>query len=392
MRIGIDARLLSGWRGGTSVFLENIVRELQSIDDENTYYLYSNRDFALPAKNPRWNKRISWSSSPAPGTVWLQARAKRAVLADDLHIFWGPGQALPLGLPPGIGKILTVHDLVWRLYPETMASYTYAIHKLFHERWIREADSLIADSESTARGLESVLRVPSSKIQVVHLGVSPRYHVQDQKVAAQHIARKFGTSDNFILSVGTIQPRKNLSTLVEAVGILKRMGGFTYQLLIAGGSGWKTSPIYASVQKSGLSEREVTFLGHVPEEDLPLLYAGARLFVFPSLYEGFGLPLVEAMASGVPIVASDAPPVPEVVQDAAILVSPRSPQEFADAIGRVMSDSKLRADLVARGLQRVPQFQWDTAARQLLKVFEQLRRNLEGVADPDWRLARDGIA
>jgi len=359
------------------VFLRSIVRELERIDDENTYCLYSNRDFALPAPNPRWNKRISSGFLSVPGTLWLQTRAKRAAIADGLDVFWGPGQALPLGLPPGLRKVLTVHDFVWRLYPETMGSYTYAIHNLFHERSIREADKLIAVSQSTARDLETLLQVPSSRVQVVYHGVCRQYHPRDQKAAAQYVARQFGTSENFIFSVGTIQPRKNLSTLVEAIGILRRNGHFPYQLLIAGGSGWKTSRIYASVKRCGLTDREVQFLGHVPEEDLPLLYSGARLFVFPSLYEGFGLPLVEAMSSGVPILASDAPPVPEIVQDAAILVSPQSPQDFANAIGRLLKDSALSAHLVRRGLHRASQFRWDIAAKEVLRVFEEVYRNSE---------------
>jgi glycosyltransferase involved in cell wall biosynthesis len=268
-----------------------------------------------------------------------------------------------------------LYDLVWRLYPDTMAFYTRAVHSLFHERWIDSADRVIAISGSTAHDLESLLGVPKSKIQVVHLGVSSDYRPRDPEAAAHYVARKFGVSDNYIFAVGTLQPRKNLSTLIEGVGILQKSGAFTYQLLIAGASGWKTSEINVTVRRCGLTEREVNFLGHVSEEDLPLIYCGARLFVFPSLYEGFGLPLVEAMASGVPIVASNAPPMPEILEDAAILVSPRSPQEFADAIGRVAQDCDLRRTLVLRGLRRASHFRWDTAANHTLNVFEELHHS-----------------
>jgi glycosyltransferase involved in cell wall biosynthesis len=371
MRIGIDARLLSKWTGGGSVYLQNIVSMLEKIDSENTYYLYSNRDLQLPFKNPRWVKRVGSAPSLVPGTFWLQTAARSMAIHDRIDVFWGPNQALPFGLPSGTGKVLTVHDMVWRRFPDTMAAYTRAVHTIFHERWIREADAIIAISQTTAQDLQALLSVPVSKVRVVHHGVQSEYRVRDQKDAAQYIARRFRTSDNYVLSVGTIQPRKNLVTLIEALSILHR-NGQSLQLLIAGASGWKTSEIYVAVRRCGLTEREVNFLGHVSEEDLPLVYCGARLFVFPSLYEGFGLPLVEAMASGVPIVASNALPMPEILEDAAILVSPRNPQEFADAIGRVAQDCDLRRTLGARGLRRASHFRWDAAASQTLQLFEEL--------------------
>ncbi len=377
MKIGIDARLLSRWHGGSSRYLENMVRELQHIDQENQYYLYSNRDFFLPLEDHRWRKRVHARFPFLPGFIWLQTDAKSMVLRDGLDVFWGAQQGLPLGLPPKLGKVLTVHDFVWRLYPETMALYTYSIHRLFNERWIREADTLIAVSESTARDLEALLRVPKSKIQVVCHGVSPHYQPHDSTAAAQHIARKFRVSENYICTVGTIQPRKNLITLVEAVKILRSRENLRHQLLVAGAKGWKESKIYASVKQHGLTQKDVCFLGFVPEEDMPFLYAGASVFVFPSLYEGFGLPLVEAMACGVPIVASNVPPVPEVVQDGAILVPPMSPEDFAEAITRITTDPELRRGLVERGLKRACHFRWDAAAREMLRVFKEFSRTVE---------------
>jgi glycosyltransferase involved in cell wall biosynthesis len=376
MRIGIDARQLSQWKGGGSVYVENLVRTLEQIDTESRYYLYSNREFALPFENLRWTKRVDSSFWFVPGSLWLLTAARSMAIEDRLDIFWGPSQALPLRLPSRMGKVLTIYDLVWRLYPETMPLYTLATHRLFYKRWVRTADRVIAISASTAHDLETLLAIPSAKIQVVHLGVRSDYRVRDPQASAQHVARKFGVSENYIFAVGTIQPRKNLKILVKAASTLLKNGAFDSQLVIAGASGWKTSEIYATVQRCGLTPQEVKFLGYVPDEDLPSMYSGARLFVFPSLYEGFGLPLVEAMASGVPIVASDAPPVPEIVEDAAILVRPESAEAFAHAIGRVLADHELRQRLIERGLRRASHFRWETAAKELLQVFQEVRRNL----------------
>ena len=370
MRIGIDASLLSRWRGGSSVYLENVVRELERIDSENHYYLYAPREFALPFQNPRWHKRISRGTPGAPGTLWLLTTARGMALEDQVDVFWGPGQALPLALPRRVRKVLTVLDLTWRRFPETMRSYTHVVYRLFQERWIRSADRLIAISGAVRDDLGNLLHVPASKTRVVHLGVSADYRQRDPADAARRVAERLGVTGEYICAVGTVEPRKNLTTLIQAVKILKGRG-WGHQCVIAGAKGWKDSKIYASVRQAGLTDQDVRFLGFVAEEDMPWLYSGAAAFVFPSLYEGFGLPLVEAMACGVPIVASNAPPMPEILQDAALLASPASAEEFAEAIPRVLAQPGVRQDLVARGLKRASHFGWDKAAREVLGVFEQ---------------------
>lgn len=369
MKIGVDARLLADWRGGQSVFLENILREMERLDQENVYYLYSNRDFPLRFSNPRWQKRVASRLGRVPGTVWLQADARSMAMKDGIDVFWGPGQSLPLGLPRSVGKVLTVHDFVWRLYPRTMPLYTYAIHRLFHERWIREADRLIAISGSTARDLEGLLGVGRSRIDVVYHGVRAEYRPGDAAAAAKYVAGKYQVAEKYICTVGTIQPRKNLLTLLRAMKILPERQRLRYQLVVVGAKGWKESAIWTTVKKLELTEQDVRFLGFVPDEDMPSLYRGAEVFVFPSMYEGFGLPLVEAMACGVPVVASDAPPAPELVGDAALLVPPLEPEAFAAAIARLAADDKLRATLVAKGLERARAFRWDTAAEGTLRVL-----------------------
>src|SRR5208337_3102663 len=194
-------------------------------------------------------------------------------------------------------------------------------------------------SESTARDLQRVLNVPESKIETIHHGVSSAYKPQDHERAAQYVAAKYGVSSHYALAVGTVQPRKNLVTLVQAMKILRDRTGSSFQLLLAGARGWKNTALDETIRRLGLSGGDIRFLGVVPEEDLPVLYSGSWLFVFPSLYEGFGLPLVEAMACGAPVIASNTSSIPEVVGDAALLVAPTQPEAFAEAMLRVRNDN-----------------------------------------------------
>jgi glycosyltransferase involved in cell wall biosynthesis len=212
---------------------------------------------------------------------------------------------------------------------------------------------------------------PDDKIRVVPLGVNANFAPRDRVLSARAVAEKYCVSPDYICAVGTIEPRKNLVTLIAAMRILRDRGQLRQQLLIVGASGWNDSNIYAAVERCGITEREVKFLGPVADEDLPMLYSGAALFVFPSLCEGFGLPLVEAMACAVPIVASNASSVPEVVRDAGILVSPRRPEEFAEAIARVTGDVTLSRTLAEKGVRRARQFTWEAAALKVRRILEE---------------------
>ncbi len=366
MRIGIDARPLSVQAAGVPRVVRSLVRELEKIDPANSYYLYSHRDFNLPLGSPRWHKRIGSGASRLPGIVWFLTEGRRAILEDNLDVFWSAMYIPRLALPSHVATVLTVHDLEWRLYPQTMSLKTYCAHRLLVWPSVRQADRIVAVSEATAADLQQVSNVPGSKIEVIHHGVDPAYKPQDAGRAAEYVAGKYGVSNDYALAVGTVQPRKNLATLVEAWKILRGRVKDQFQLVVAGARGWKNSHLDETIRRLGLTGDEVRFLGVVPEEDLPVLYSGSSVFVFPSLYEGFGLPLLEAMACGVPVIASNTSSVPEVVGDAALLASPTEPATFAEAIMRVRSDDNLRKALIEKGLTRAAGFSWGRAAAQLL--------------------------
>ena len=366
--------------------IRSVIEQWREIDSENCYFLYSDRDFELPWEGDRWRKRISSPLPLLPGTLWLQSIGRRMILRDRLDVFWGTFNMLPLGLPSGVAKVVTIHDLIWPLFPEIVDPVTRCMLWLFVRRSARQADRIIAVSQSTARDLERVFAVPESKIEVIHNGVGPAYTPQDPRAAAERVANKYGVSKDYLLTVGTVGPHKNLITLVGAMKILRGRGELSFQLLAVGAKGRKNARLFEAVRSSGLTGEDIRFLGFVPEEDLPVLYSGSCALVFPSLYEGFGLPLVEAMACGVPVVASNTSSIPEVVGDAALLVPPTQPEAFAEAILRVMSDKDLRKTMIERGLSRAACFRWEKAARQLLECM----RTVVGEKHPERRQEKRG--
>jgi glycosyltransferase involved in cell wall biosynthesis len=236
-------------------------------------------------------------------------------------------------------------------------------------RSIRRADHILADSESTRRDIIDLYGTAESKITVLYCGVEDRFYpVNDPPVLAR-VREKYGIGNRpYILSVGTVQPRKNYARLVEAFNRLNRPN---LLLVIAGGKGWLEDPLYERIEQLNMSDR-VHFTGFIDDADLPALYSGALLMAYPSLYEGFGLPPLEAMACGTPIVSSNTSSLPEVIGDAGIMVDPLDIAAMTEQIKRVLDNSELRHTLKTRGQLRVQRFNWQTAATQLRGQYEAL--------------------
>jgi glycosyltransferase involved in cell wall biosynthesis len=237
------------------------------------------------------------------------------------------------------------------------------------EKAIRNCDRIIAISKSTGDDLAEFLGVAPDRIKLVYPGIFEEYRIQDQRGAAEEISLRYGVEPRYMAAVGTVEPRKNLSLLVRVLQLLKRNGRLDCPLLIAGTNGWKNSHLFEEVRESGLTEQEIRFLGYIPSEDLPRFYGGAQVFLFPSLYEGFGIPPLEAMACGTPVIASNARPMGEVLGDAAILEPPWSVERFAEAISRVLADENVRCRMRTRGINRVRAFRREASVRQLLRAL-----------------------
>jgi len=234
-------------------------------------------------------------------------------------------------------------------------------------RFLQAADAVIAISESTRRDAIRLYGMDEEKIRVIYEGVSPRFCVASPE-AISVVRQKHSLPESFILSVGTIEPRKNLTSLLGAYRALKNQGA-EWKLVIVGKKGWLYEGFFSRLRELGL-ENEVIFPGFVPDEDLPAFYSAADLFVFPSLYEGFGLPVLEAMACGAPVITSNTSSLPEVAGEAALLVDPTSVEELAGGMRRVLESKELRDELRAKGPKQAAKFRWENAARETLSVYE----------------------
>lgn len=273
---------------------------------------------------------------------------------------------------PGVKSVTTIHDLTALLFPEYHTSETIALQaeKLLFAR--EQADGIIADSQSTKQDLVRLLSIPPERIEVVPIGVDPGFRPLATAVVEPILSFYQLEPGGFFLYVGTIEPRKNLVRLVEAYAQIRPgLAPPVPRLVLAGGLGWKAEPVLARIEELGLTA-DVKLLGSIPYAELPSLYNGALLFVFPSLYEGFGLPPLEAMACGTPVITSNVSSLPEVVGEAGLLVDPTRTAELAEAMRRLATDAELRAVLRERGLSQAAQFTWDRAAVETLAVYRQV--------------------
>ncbi|MFC1755619.1 glycosyltransferase family 4 protein, partial [Thermoproteota archaeon] len=239
---------------------------------------------------------------------------------------------------------------------------------------IKGADRIIADSQNTKNDILKYYGADEEKIKVVHLAPDKVYKPIQEKELLDKVRAKYNLISNTIFSIGIIEPRKNIANLLEAFKILKESYGLDYKLAIAGSKGKNGdlpyNEVFHKVKELGL-EKDVIFLGFVPREDVPLLYNIADLFAFPSLYEGFGLPVLEAMACGTPVVTSNISSLPEVAQDAALLVDPYNVGELAKAMQRVLTDKALQTQLCEKGLAQARKFSWEKTAKKIISIYEE---------------------
>jgi glycosyltransferase involved in cell wall biosynthesis len=286
-----------------------------------------------------------------------------------LDVFYSPDFVLP-PTRHATRTLLTVHDLSYLHYPEHFVPKLVRYLERSVSRSVDRADWVFADSEATRSDLIAHLGAPAGKVEVLYSGVDPRFSEEKEPGESEHLRARYGlTAGSYILSVGTIQPRKNYVRLIQAFAQLQTHNSANKQLVVAGGRGWLYEEIFAEAEKHG---DRVRILGFVDETDLPALYRNAALFVFPSLYEGFGLPVLEAMASGVPVICSNVSSLPEVAGDAALLVDPLNIEGLSEAMMRALEDPDLRHKMVARGLAQASRFTWARAARHLLGTFDAL--------------------
>lgn len=265
-------------------------------------------------------------------------------------------------------SVFTLHDVAYLLFPQYHLLQNRIYLSMMMPRFLARADAVICVSENTRRDALRFYPLNPNKIHVIPEGVEPHFQPDLSEEQRAAVRTKYRLPERFILYVGTIEPRKNLSTLLEAYAAL-RFQHPNLGLVVAGGKGWLYESFFERLRVLGL-ESVVTLTGYVPEADLPALINCAEVFAYPSVFEGFGLPPLEAMACGVPVVCSNASSLPEVMGEAGVLLPPTETSAWKEALERLLADATLRADLRARGLRRAQQFTWDNAARRTLAVYQ----------------------
>lgn len=366
MRIGIDARLLGYTQAGIGQYILRLTEGLTSIDSDDEFILLQSRkDSRIPFGKGRFQKRILWT--PAH---------------NRLEQFILPVEIAPLGLdvlhspdfiPPfhrNCKSIITIHDLAFLLYPHFMTRDSARYYSQIDQA-VRRTDHIIAVSESTKRDTAQLLGVDESKITVIHEAVHPNFQPVSDAQALAQVREKYGIRGDFILFVSTIQPRKNLPTLLLAYRHLLDDYSPDCQLVMVGKKGWLYEEVFTTAEQLRLQDK-VLFLGRVPGEDIPLLYNAARVHVHPAYYEGFGLPALEAMACGTPTIVSNVSSLPEVVGDAGLLVEPDDVCGWAVAMWRALSDDELRTRMIEKGLCRAKLFSLEKMAEETMEVYRKV--------------------
>ena len=367
LRIAIDAHSVGTGLGGNESYATNLIEALAEVDSVNSYTLYVTRREALERFGNRWpnfSVRATLPHTPLIRIPLTLSAELRRNPVDVLHVqFTAP----PFSPCP---VVVSIHDLSFEHLPQTFKWRSRKQLRITVRRSAREAAQVIALSEFGRSDIIASYHVRSENVSVIPLAAPAHFRPVQDEGELQRVRQTYGIEGDYILSVGAIQPRKNLSRLVAAYSRLRtaRPEVKLPQLVLVGKCAWLYDETLRTIKELEVSD-SVILTGYVREGDLPALYSGALCFVYPSYFEGFGLPPLEAMKCGAPVIVGNKTSLPEVVGDAGVLVDPFDVDQMASAIQRVITDSNLRAQLRVKGLERAKLFDWQETARQTLSVY-----------------------
>jgi glycosyltransferase involved in cell wall biosynthesis len=374
LRIAIDAHMVGERETGNETYMLGLLQGLAQIDRHNRYFVLVTDPASLRSHVDLPSNFKAVPVRPAMNAVrvslampWIAHRLD----ADVLHVTYIAPPVSPCAV------VVTVHDISFKIFPRFFSWRDRLLLSTFVPLSMRQAAYVIAVSECTKSDIITHYRLHPERVAVTLEAPDARFSPVKDVVRLQAMREKYGLSEEFILTVGNVQPRKNLEVLISAIAVLKSRGMLTAQLAIVGQSHWRAHKVLSYVREAGLGG-DVRFLGYVPDEDLPGLYSAARVFAFPSLYEGFGLPPLEAMACGTPVVSSNSGALREVIGDAGLLLPPRDVMAWVDALQALLGDSELRDDLSRRGLAHAARFSWRDTARKTLRIYKQAAGVAEG--------------
>ncbi|MGC4081385.1 MAG: glycosyltransferase family 1 protein [Vicinamibacterales bacterium] len=365
MRIAFDGTTLRPGRTGVGYYSEHLLRHLVDTCEDDEIAVISNRPIDTTMPLPR-RVRVDASGTWMPRALWMQMEAPRLLRrlrADVVHFTNG---MLPAACPTP--AVVTIHDMSLTIYPRFHPARRILLNRPFVNLAARRADAIITVSDAARHDILSLYGLDADRVHVVHEAAAPSFGVIHDLARLRRVRERYGLSERFILSVGTIEPRKNLPMLIDAFAHRRVSGELPHQLVCAGPYGWLSNDIEAQIDRLRVRDA-VRLVGYVPFDDLPALYNLAEMLVFPSVYEGFGLPVIEAMACGTPVVTGPVAALNEVSGDAAELVRHLDVDSLGDAIVALAANRERREELSRLGLRRAHDFSWRRAAAATADVY-----------------------
>ncbi|HTW90706.1 MAG TPA: glycosyltransferase family 1 protein [bacterium] len=366
MRIGIDAVPFAFEQAGIGRYLGNVLEEMYLLDPDVEFLLYSPLPVSLPMRTGNWKLRITPRGLARRPSIWAQVILPSLLASDKVDCFWSQPTNLPIFLKRPCFRVLTVHDLVPYEKPKSMRLRALFRMRVMLGREARKADVVIADSQATALQASHYLRIPRDRVRVVYAAAPSWCQPMPRGAARNVVSVAYGLAQEYVLCVGTVEPRKDHMTLLRAVDSVPGIP----LLVIAGGRGWRSRRIVDQIRAHEISGR-VRYIGRVDDSLLPALYSAAKLSVYPSVYEGFGLPVLESMACGCPVLSSDSSCLPEVGGTAARYFRTGDAVSLAEALTGLLANQSELAEMSEAGLARARTFSFRRAAEQLLEVIRE---------------------
>ncbi len=351
-------------RVGSSAYVFELLLNLNRLDHDNEYVIYLpvNPTKDMPAESEKWKYNVL----PARKLWTLTALSREFALKKPYYdAFWNPGHYLPPFAPKN--SIVSILDLSYVYFPELFAKTDLLKLNKWSKYSAKHAKKILTISISSKNDIIKEYKIDSGKVEVIYPGIGIESRIKNNELSMENLSKKYSVTSPYILFVGTLQPRKNVARLIEAFSKLDS----DISLVVIGKKGWQYEEILAAPAKFGV-ESKVRFLHNVTSEDLPSFYKNAEFFVLPSLYEGFGLPVLEAMQLGCPVITSDISSLPEAGGNAALYFDPKNVDDIKEKMQKVLNDKDLRKKMIDKGHDQVKKFSWEKSAKETLAIIESL--------------------
>lgn len=372
MKIAVDALTAKSFYHGMGIYIFNLLKRMIQVAEDHKFIVYKKpdvfSDFTITNDKVQIN---NIKGSRSLRILWEYTLLPASLKHEKVDVFWGPSNFLP---PAKSCKfIVTIHDLSAFTYAQTYPFIRRRYYQYIISKATQRADFIITDSESSKQDLIKYFSIPDDKVIVIYCGIDEIFQPVESQDVILNVKQKYKLPAEFIFTLGVLEPKKNTERLIKAYARLKDTFKDIPHLVVGGSKkyGWKNEKIFQLVNSLKLNDL-VLFTGAIDHKDLPVVYSAAELFVLPSLYEGFGLPVIEAMACGTPVVTSNTSSLPEIAGNAAVLVNPYNVLEIADVISLILYDENKKQEMIKNGFENIKRFNWEKAATELISVFEKV--------------------